>query len=56
MKLTYEGPHTGGLDFPAYGIREWKPGEEREVPDELSNELLARGDFKVLDDEEVTIR
>lgn len=44
-RLVYEGPLTGGIDFPKHDIFGWKPGDVREVPNELADELLARGEF-----------
>lgn len=46
MKLVYAGPSAAGIDIPAAGIIGWKPDEERDVPDVLAGELLARGEFK----------
>lgn len=43
MKLTYDGPTA--IDLPAAGIVGWRPGEARDVPDELVESLLERGDF-----------
>lgn len=43
MKVVYAGPDQDGVDIPDQNIVAWKPGEVREVPDELGKELLSRG-------------
>lgn len=46
-KLIYTGGNAGGIDIPDAGITAWKPGEAREVPDDLAEELLHRtGEFQ----------
>jgi hypothetical protein len=44
--LVYDGPLTGGIDFPKHAITGWKPGEVRSVSADLADELLARGEFR----------
>ncbi len=44
MKLVYQGNQQDGIDIPSAKIAQWKPGEEKDVPDELAEELLQRGD------------
>jgi hypothetical protein len=46
MKLVYVGGQQGGIDFPSLGIVAWLPSEIRDIPKEIADELLARGDFK----------
>lgn len=43
MKLVYRGNQQDGIDIPGARIAHWKPGEVRDVPDDLGEELLARG-------------
>ena len=44
MQVVYVGPHDW-LDFPVLGVRA-VAGNAVSVPDEVGEELLARGDFK----------
>lgn len=44
MKLVYRGNQQDGIDIPGARIANWKPGEAREVPDDLAEELLHRSD------------
>lgn len=46
MKLTYVGSMAGGIDLPSLGIVGWKPGEARDIPESMIEELLGRGDFE----------
>ncbi len=48
MKLVYTGGQAGGIDFPGLGIFGWMPDEVRDVAAEVAEELLKRGDFKVV--------
>lgn len=51
-KLVYIGPAQGGVDIPAAHIVAWKPGEIRELPENLAEELLGReGQFVEADAE-----
>lgn len=46
MRLVYTGSMVGGIDLPEAGIIGWKPGDVRDIPAPLAEELLGRGDFE----------